>query len=343
MLPDTGVDEVQTDRKMKTLYASFFRTLFVMLGALTLLAGPAKAAVALQDGSTTITYTAATAISQPFTVTAGASVLVVLETDRGNSATAPASLSYGSQTLVRAVTTSTTTVYRNVSIFYLFNPAPGTQNITGTANNASVWLSAYTLNGVDTNSPPLTGSVVSGGDTSVNFGVSGAPSNAWAAVNGIYANDTPAGTFTITGSGGTPAIDSNANDTSYDSMGYIASLAAGTDTFTYTLTSGGTGTQKMALTAAVFTPLGVPGAPVMTTQPQSQSLVAGQTAIITAAVSGTGPLFYQWQSNGTNLTDGAGISGSLTNTLTLSNLNANEAGSYSLVITNAYGSVTSAP
>ncbi len=314
-----------------------------MVAVLTLLAGPARAAIILQDGSTAITYTAATTINQPFTVTAGASVLVVLETDRGNSATAPASLSYGSQTLVRAVTASTASVYRNVSIFYLFNPAPGTHNITGTANNASVWLSAYTLSGVDTSSPPLTGSVVTGGDTSVNFGVSGVPAAAWSAVNGVYANDTPAGTFTITGTGGTPAIDSNANDTSYDSMGYIASLAAGTDTFTYTLTSGGTGTQKMVLTAVVFTPLGAPGAPVMTIQPQSQSLVAGQTVSFTAAVSGTGTLFYQWQFNGTNLTDGAGISGSLTNTLTLSNLNANEAGSYSIVITNAYGSVTSAP
>ena len=313
-----------------------------MLAALTLLPGPAKAAIALQDGSTTITYAATTAINLPFTVTAGASVLVVLETDRGNSTTAPASLSYGPQTLVEAVTTTTATVYRNVSIFYLFNPAPGTHNITGTANNASVWLSAYTLSGVVTNSPPLTGSVVTGGDTSVNFGVSGVPSAAWAAVNGVYANDTPGGTFTITGTGGIPAIDSNANDTTYGSMGYIANLNIGADTFTYTLTSGGTGTQKMALTAAVFTPLVVTGAPVITTQPQSQSLVAGQTATFTAAVSGTGPLFYQWQFNGTNLTDGAGIIGSLTNTLTLSNLNANEAGNYSVVITNVYDSVTSA-
>lgn len=157
-------------------------------------------------------------------------MLVVLETDWGNSTTAPASLSYGSQTLVRAVTATTANVYRNVSIFYLFNPAPGTRNITGTANNASVWLSAYTLNGVDTNSPPLTGSVVTGGDTSVNFGVSGVPAAAWATVNGVYANDT-----------------------TYDSMGYIANLGTGAPLKT-AMTTASRG--RAVLRAAAFVYLG---------------------------------------------------------------------------------------
>jgi uncharacterized repeat protein (TIGR03806 family) len=313
------------------------------VAVLILFAGRVGAAISLHDGSTSITYTAGTAINQPFTVTAGASVLVVLETDRGGSGTPPATLAYGSQTLVRAVTISTASVIRNVSIFYLFSPAPGTRNITGTANNASVWLSAYTLSGVDTNTPPLVGSVVTGGDISVNCAVAGVPTNAWAAVNGTYANNSVASTFTLTGTGGTPAISSNSNDSSYDSMGCIANLTAGTDTFTYTLTSGGAGSQKMALTAAIFTPLGPPVAPAITSQPQSLSLIAGQTATFNATVSGTRPLFYHWRFAGTNLTDKTGISGSLTYTLTLSNITPDEAGNYTLVVSNSIGSITSTP
>ena len=49
-LPDTSADEVQTDQKMKTVPSSFFRPLPVMLAALTLLAGPANAAIAVQMG-----------------------------------------------------------------------------------------------------------------------------------------------------------------------------------------------------------------------------------------------------------------------------------------------------
>ncbi|HEX4263993.1 MAG TPA: chitobiase/beta-hexosaminidase C-terminal domain-containing protein [Verrucomicrobiae bacterium] len=314
-----------------------------MMLAVALFTVRGEAAIALHDGSTSITYSAATAINQSFAVTAGASVLVVIETDRGGSQTAPASLAYGSQTLTRAITASTSSTFRNVSIFYLFAPAVGTHNITGTANNPSVWLSAYTLSGVDTNTPPLVGSVTTGGNITVNFAVPNVPTNAWAAVNGTYANNSPAGTFTITGTGGTPAIVSSSNDTTYDSMGCIANLAGGTDTFTYTLTSGGTGVQKMALVAAVFTPTGAPTAPTITSQPQPQSLIVGQTGGFIAAASGTRPLFYQWRFNGTNLLDKAEISGSLTSALTLSNLTPDEAGNYTLVVTNIYGSITSAP
>ena len=51
--------------------------------------------------------------------------------------------------------------------------------------------------------------------------------------------------------------------------------------------------------------------------------------------SGSLPLSYQWNLNGTNL-DGA------TNTsLTLSNMQLSQAGSYAVLVTNAFGSVTS--
>jgi len=60
------------------------------------------------------------------------------------------------------------------------------------------------------------------------------------------------------------------------------------------------------------------------------------------SVSVTGSnLGYHWQFNGTNLTDGANITGSQTNVLTLSDVQTGEAGNYQVVITNAAGSITS--
>jgi len=50
---------------------------------------------------------------------------------------------------------------------------------------------------------------------------------------------------------------------------------------------------------------------------------------------GTAPLTYQWQLNGTNLLDATNA------TLTLNNLTLDQAGSYSVTITNQAGSVSS--
>ncbi len=44
--------------------------------------------------------------------------------------------------------------------------------------------------------------------------------------------------------------------------------------------------------------------PVVTAQPQNQTVLAGNNATLSATVSGTGPFTYQWQFNGTNLPNG---------------------------------------
>mgnify|MGYP003342195808 CR=1 FL=1 len=88
--------------------------------------------------------------------------------------------------------------------------------------------------------------------------------------------------------------------------------------------------------ALVATASGVP--PSITAQPVGQTVVAGSTATFSVTATGTAPLSYQWFYNGTNLLAGA------TNTvLALANVQTNQAGSYTVVVTNAYGSVTSAP
>jgi endonuclease/exonuclease/phosphatase family metal-dependent hydrolase len=76
--------------------------------------------------------------------------------------------------------------------------------------------------------------------------------------------------------------------------------------------------------------------PAITSQPQNQTVLAGQTATFTVSTTGTPPLNFQWLFNGTNL------SGATTNPLVLPNVQAASAGNFSVVITNTVGSVTSA-
>ena len=75
--------------------------------------------------------------------------------------------------------------------------------------------------------------------------------------------------------------------------------------------------------------------PAITTQPPSQSVLAGQTATFIVVATGTPPLNYQWFFGGTN------IAGATTNPFTLANIQLANAGNYFVVITNVAGSVTS--
>ena len=53
-------------------------------------------------------------------------------------------------------------------------------------------------------------------------------------------------------------------------------------------------------------------------------------------------LVYQWRKNGANISNGGGISGATTNVLAFTAAATNNDGNYSVVITNGYGSITSA-
>ena len=57
--------------------------------------------------------------------------------------------------------------------------------------------------------------------------------------------------------------------------------------------------------------------------------------------SGTAPLTYLWKKNGGHLTDGGSLSGATTAIWALSNLITGDAGSYTVVVTNAGGTATS--
>ena len=77
-------------------------------------------------------------------------------------------------------------------------------------------------------------------------------------------------------------------------------------------------------------------APSITQQPQNLTVTNGNPASFTAAASGTAPLFYQWYFN-TNTP----VSGGTGATLNLASATTNQAGYYSVIVTNLAGSATS--
>jgi autotransporter-associated beta strand protein/YVTN family beta-propeller protein len=78
------------------------------------------------------------------------------------------------------------------------------------------------------------------------------------------------------------------------------------------------------------------GPPVITSQPQNATVSPGSPVVFNVGAAGPGSLAYQWQKNATNL------AGATTNKYTFANAQTNDAGGYRVVVTNTFGSVTSA-
>jgi hypothetical protein len=75
--------------------------------------------------------------------------------------------------------------------------------------------------------------------------------------------------------------------------------------------------------------------PVIATPPQSTSVDAGSTITLNVLATGTGPLNYQWSLNGSP------IPGATSASLTVTNLQATNAGTYTVTVGNTANSVTS--
>lgn len=77
--------------------------------------------------------------------------------------------------------------------------------------------------------------------------------------------------------------------------------------------------------------------PFILSAPEAQAVTAGAPVILPVVAGGTPPLAYQWRSNGMDLPGGTGTQFILTNAQAL------QAGNYQVVVSNAYGSITSSP
>jgi hypothetical protein len=78
-----------------------------------------------------------------------------------------------------------------------------------------------------------------------------------------------------------------------------------------------------------------PGAPSITQQPLSRSVLAGTTVSFAVVAGGTGPFGYQWQK------DGVAINGAISPTFVIASVAVNDTGAYSVIVTNSAGSTPS--
>jgi subtilisin-like proprotein convertase family protein len=79
----------------------------------------------------------------------------------------------------------------------------------------------------------------------------------------------------------------------------------------------------------------------ITRQPTDQTVKIGGTAKFDVTAIGTGPLSYRWKKNQIELTDSQRISGVSMSQLTITNVQSKDAGTYSVVVSNASETVSS--
>jgi hypothetical protein len=260
---------------MKT---KIFKNLIIGLAGIgLLLCGNARGAIALQDGGlmyTISTTNGVSTITTNFTVTAGASVLVVQLWDFNHQAnsSSPSTMTWSNttlnstQTLTRAVSQNCEGYnYSDSDIYYLYNPSVGSGVVYGTDTNAAAELGGmemqvFDLSGVNTSNPPLTNGTGNGAALSLSVQITNITSGSWAAMIGYDANTGHP--LTNTATTGTSSyfdvinyfIDYPTGNSTVSSMGYVATLAAGSTTFTVADGNNPSATL-MAMATAVFAPI----------------------------------------------------------------------------------------
>ncbi len=169
----------------------------------------------------------------------------------------------------------------------------------------------------------------------------------------VTVGKTATQSFTVTNTGGMTAILSSVSSSA-------AAFAAAGPTFpmdinpgqsvpfTVSFTPAASGAASATITVGsnasnAPTAVGVSGtgvapamAPTISSQPANQTVAAGQTATFAVTASGTGPLSYQWNKNGTAIS--GAISASYTTPATASGDNG---ASFTVAVSNSAGSVTS--
>ncbi len=179
------------------------------------------------------------------------------------------------------------------------------KNLTiGTPYEFQLWVHDYRVVNLGQNNPGLI-TVVGGGANNVNLehNVQNALCGIGQYVTGVFTADATTQTITLTG-GNTGTDSSVPNATAIFNAYQLRSLAGAS-------------------------------APTISSQPRSQSVAAGSNVTFSVTATGTQPLSYQWQRNGTNL------SGATASSYTITNVQSSHAGNYAVIVTNSAGSITS--
>jgi hypothetical protein len=113
----------------------------------------------------------------------------------------------------------------------------------------------------------------------------------------------------------------------------VTTANAGTYTVAVSNGAGSAASTPAVLTVSASAPVAV--APSIVTQPAGLTANVGSTATLAVGVDGTGPFSFQWRR------DGVSITGATSAVLTFPAVTLLNAGSFSVVVTNSAGSVTS--
>ena len=213
-------------------------------------------------------------------------------------------------------------------------------NISGATSNI-LTLSAVTTNDAASYSVIVTNSVGVIASSSATLTVLVSPTIIASPANATVTQGNSAA-FTVTASGTAPLtyqwLKNGVNISGATSATLTFASAATTDAANYSVTVANAAGSATSAAAA----LTVQTAPSIVTQPASQFGALGSTITLSVSASGTGPLNYQWFQSGVALADGGNVSGSSSNVLTITTLTTNEVATYFVVVSNAFGSATSA-
>lgn len=148
---------------------------------------------------------------------------------------------------------------------------------------------------------------------------------------------SPAGTRTVLGMPRSADTGANLTSWTFSTPRHWGENAAGTWTVRVVDTvAGATGSLTLARVTLYGSEASAPpSAPSIASQPAAQTAVTGGTVTFSVSAGGSGPLAYQWRK------DGTALAGATNATLTLGSVQSAQAGSYSVVVSNSLGSVTS--
>ena len=146
----------------------------------------------------------------------------------------------------------------------------------------------------------------------------------WAAVNG-------ATSYNIYYAPGTTVDKTGTKVTGATSPAVVAALTNGTQ-YAFAVSAINAGGESALSTVATATPQ-APAAPTISTQPKDSATCLGAPVSFSVSATGPGTLLYQWKIGTTNLTSASAN----TNTLTIANVAATDAGSYTCVVSNSGG------
>jgi hypothetical protein len=154
--------------------------------------------------------------------------------------------------------------------------------------------------------------------------------------NPVAGSSRRANEFSVSWNGSTLYDQKNIAQSSWVNMHFIVTATGGS---TVLQIGGRDDKSYLGLDDVSVTPV---FPPTISAQPASLTVLSGSNAVCNVTAGGSAPLGYQWRNNGSDLANGGNISGVTTSTLQFTAATTNNDGNYSVVITNAYGSITSA-